>query len=274
MDFATKLLEATGKGYVSYSALKYAADGSRSQDMKLFELYMKGLLKKKSPALTFGSLYDAMLLEPETLNERFIVLDDSEVIAELKDSYKNPKASAPYKAWKAEQDEKISDRGLTIVSQDDWNEAERMIARLDASEVADPMTGEIVPVRYYLTGTAQHEINSWIGEIPVRGFLDCYAEENGFIADSKSTRSIHGFRYDVGSFCYDIQAYIYTQVMDTEDFYWVVQEKASPYLCGVYKASERSLASGKEKFWTAVSNINQWLENGGETASFALSGEI
>ena len=42
MDFANKLMERTGKGYLSYSALKYAADGSRNQDMKLFELYMKG----------------------------------------------------------------------------------------------------------------------------------------------------------------------------------------------------------------------------------------
>ena len=264
MDFATKILEATGKGYVSYSALKYAADGSRSQDMKLFELYMTGRLKKDSPALTFGSLYDAMLLEPETLNARFTLLDDSEIVAELKDSYKNPKLSGPYKAWKKEQDEKIAGGNLTIVSQGDWDMAEKMIARLDASEVANPITGEIV----------QHEINSWIGDIPVRGFLDCISEENGFISDSKSTRSIHGFRYDVGSFCYDIQAYIYTQVMGTNDFYWVVQEKTSPYLCGVYKASDRSLASGEQKFWTAIANINQWLENGGNTASFALSGEI
>ena len=53
MEFASKLMERTGKGYVSYSALKYAADGSRQQDMKLFELYMRGLLKKKSDALYF-----------------------------------------------------------------------------------------------------------------------------------------------------------------------------------------------------------------------------
>ena len=152
--------------------------------------------------------------------------------------------------------------------------AETMIRRLDASEVVDHFTGEIRPVRYYLTGTPQYEINSWIGEVPVRGFLDCYAGENGFIADSKSTRSIHGFRYDVGSFCYDIQAYIYTQVMGTNDFYWVVQEKTSPYLCGVYKASERSLASGEQKFWTAIANVNRWLDNGQRTESFALYGEI
>ena len=274
MDFATKLLEATGKGYVSYSALKYAADGSKSQDMKLFEMYMLGLLKKESDALTFGSLYDCMLLEPEKLQTSFIVLDDSDVILELGSTYKNPRSSNPYKEWKKEQEEKVRQHNLTIVSKDDWVTAERMIERLNNSEVINHETGELTPVKHYLTGTTQHEINAWIGDVPVRGFLDCYSKEHGFIADSKSTRSIHGFRYDVGNFCYDIQAYIYTQVLGTNEFYWVVQEKSSPYLCGVYRASDRSLASGEEKFWTAIANINKWLNNGARTETFALYGEI
>ena len=85
MDFSKKLLERTGKPYLSYSAIKYAADGGKQQDMKLFEMYMKGLLKKESDALRFGSLYDTMLLEPENLYERFYLLDDSVIIEELKD---------------------------------------------------------------------------------------------------------------------------------------------------------------------------------------------
>lgn len=104
MEFAKKLVERTGKPYLSYSALKYAADGGRQQDLKLFELYVRGLLYKDSPALSFGSLYDMMLLEPEKVNEQFYVLDDSEIIAELKDSYKNPRASKQYKEWKASQE--------------------------------------------------------------------------------------------------------------------------------------------------------------------------
>ena len=54
MDFAVRLQEVTGKGYLSYSALKYAADGSSDQDMKLFELYMRGLLRKNLLSKSFG----------------------------------------------------------------------------------------------------------------------------------------------------------------------------------------------------------------------------
>ena len=34
MEFAKKLVERTGKPYLSYSALKYAADGEKQQDMR------------------------------------------------------------------------------------------------------------------------------------------------------------------------------------------------------------------------------------------------
>src|SRR6056300_142952 len=117
MEFARLLVERTGKPYLSYSALKYAADNSKQQDMKLFELYMRGLLKKDSPALTFGSLYDCMLLEPEKVDEKFYVLDDAEIIAEI--GGKNPRATKAYKEWKAAQESDSRE----VVSESDWNMA-------------------------------------------------------------------------------------------------------------------------------------------------------
>lgn len=269
MEFAKKLVERTGKPYLSYSALKYAADGGKQQDMKLFELYVRGLLKKDSPALTFGSLYDMMLLEPEKVNDNFFVIDDTEIMLQLKDKYKNPKASKQYKEWKASQDT----GGKTQVSEDDWQMAVDMINRLDASEIVDPETGELIPVRNFLMGEAQVEFNTWIEDIPVRGFFDVKGDD--FVTDSKSTRSVYGFPFDVKSFDYDIQAYIYTQVAQTDTFYWVAQGKTKPYLTAVYKASPQILASGERKFWSAVNNISRWLDDPHkETDSFAIYREI
>ena len=269
MDFALRLQEVTGKGYLSYSALKYAADGSQDQDMKLFELYMRGLLRKNSPALSFGKLYDCLLLEPEKADDLFYVLDDTDIVNELKDKYKNPKASKVYKERTAHALEEAEKLGKTVVSEDDMSMAENMILRLDSSEVLDTDTGEIKMVRDYLIGNAQYEINGWINEIPVRGFLDVLGD--GFITDSKSTRSIAGFKYDVNKFNYDIQAYIYTQVIGIDTFYWVVQQKSKPYLCAVYKASESTIANGERKFWSAIENIDRWLSNPAkDTNTFAL----
>ena len=41
-------------------------------------------------------------------------------------------------------------------------------------------------VREYLNGSTQFEINDWIGDIPVRGFLDVMGD--GFVSDSKTSR--------------------------------------------------------------------------------------
>lgn len=276
MEFAKKLQERTGKGYLSYSACKYAADGSKQQDMKLFELYMRGLLKKDSPALTFGSLYDTMLLEPDELENRFLIFNDEEILDKLSKSYKSPKSSKAYKEYVSQFEEEAEIEGKSVVSTDDVAMSGDMIARLKSSYIKTT-DGKMVNIydEFLSGGEVQGEILGWIGDIPVRGFTDFVKGDRSMIVDSKSTRSIHGFRYDVKNFCYDIQAYIYTEALGITDFYWVVQEKSKPYLCGVYKASERTIEDGKRKFWSAVENIDGWLSDPQmETESFALYGEI
>ena len=60
MTMREQLMERVGKPHLSYSSLKYALG-----DMRLWEMYMKGELKRESDALFFGSLYDMLLFEPE-----------------------------------------------------------------------------------------------------------------------------------------------------------------------------------------------------------------
>jgi hypothetical protein len=109
----------------------------------------------------------------------------------------------------------------------------------------------------YMMGDYQVEFNDFIDDIPVRGFFDCKGAE--YVSDSKSTRSIPGFRYDVNKFSYDIQAYIYTQVAGLDDFFWVAQEKTYPYPVAVYKAKEETILRGQFKFEHAVAKIKDWL---------------
>ena len=101
------------------------------------------------------------------------------------------------------------------------------------------------------------------GRKRVRGFLDCLGD--GFITDSKSSRSVDKFRYDVNSWSYDIQAYIYTQVFGIKDYYWVVQEKAYPFYPALVKCSDETLFKVEMKFNEAVGNIKQWLTEGSPT---------
>ena len=244
MGFSIKLQEKTAKSYLSYSSVKHALN-----DMRAFELYMKGKLKKESPALYFGSMYDMMLFEPQKAKDTYQVINHDEVMEKMSDrvkSLKNPKSSSEYKAAVAQLKTEAIESEKTLVDESDWKTAHYMVKRLVDSGVKDQ----------YLKGEYQLEFNEFIEDIPVRGFFDC---KGLYVADSKSTRSLSGFRYDVNKFSYDIQAYIYTQVAGNDEFYWVAQEKTYPYPIAVYKASEQTIARGKFKFEQAVEKIKDWL---------------
>ena len=253
MEFANKLQAITGKDYVSYSSIKYAL-----ADMRLFELYMAGKLKKESAALSFGSVYDLLLFEPNKFEEQYVVFDDSEIIEGI--NSKNPRITKVYKEWKSDFLKQIGNREMVLA--EDYQMAIDMIARLQDTGIIDQ----------YMTGDYQVEFNTFIGDIPVRGFYDCLGDS--YVTDSKSTRSVTGFRYDVPKFGYDIQAYIYKEVSGKDDFYWVAQEKTYPYLPGVYRASDVSIQRGHDKFWRAVETIREYLEGNKSTDLFYIAEEL
>lgn len=245
MEFSLKLQEKTGKSYLSYSSIKNALT-----DMRAFELYMAGKLKRESPALTFGSMYDMMLFEPDKAKATYQVIDHDEIMAKMGDrvkALKNPKSSSEYKAAVQQLKTEAVEEDRQLVDESEWKTAHFMVKRLIDSGIKDG----------YMMGDYQVEFNEFIDDIPVRGFFDCKGAE--YVSDSKSTRSIPGFKYDVNKFSYDIQAYIYTQVAGLDDFFWVAQEKTYPYPLAVYKAKEETILRGQFKFEHAVAKIKDWL---------------
>tara|TARA_R100000654_G_scaffold18609_2_gene38625 strand:- start:1006 stop:1776 length:771 start_codon:yes stop_codon:yes gene_type:complete len=242
MNMRDRLTESVGKPHLSYSSLKYALG-----DMRLWEMYMRGQLKKESQALTFGSLYDMMLFEPDNVRDRFYCLDDSDIVATI--GGRNPRNTKKYREWKAEALQTTQNADKELVSTEEWKTAEEMIERLKVSGLYD---------KRFAGGKYQVEFNVDLDGIPLKGFLDCLQDD--CIIDSKSSRGINKFKWDVSGWSYDIQAYIYTKVFDIKDFYWVVQEKTFPYFPADVKCSEETLFKGEMKFHEAVENINAWLD--------------
>ena len=246
MNMRDMLTESVGKPHLSYSSLKYALG-----DMRLWEMYMRGQLKKESEALTFGSLYDMLLFEPDKAHDTYYVLDDMDIVNSIGGKY--PRNTKKYREWKAEAEQTAQNADKELVNQEDWKKAQEMIQRLKDCGLYD---------KRFAGGRFQVEFNVDLDGIPLKGFLDCLMDGK-FIVDSKSSRSIDKFRYDVNSFSYDIQAYIYTKVFDINDYYWVVQEKAFPFYPADVKCSEETLFRGEMKFHQAVENIQAYL-NGNE----------
>lgn len=248
MTMREQLTERVGKPHLSYSSLKYALG-----DMRLWEMYMKGQLKKESEALTFGSLYDLLLFEPEKFNDVYYTLDDSSIVASIGGKY--PRNTKRYKEWKAEAQQHADHADKELASEADVKKAKEMIQRLKDCGLYD---------KRFANGRYQVEFNVDLDGVPLKGFLDCL-QDGQFIVDSKSSRSIDKFRYDVNSFSYDIQAYIYTKVFGLRDFYWVVQEKAYPFYPADVKCSEETLFRGEMKFHQALENIQNFLNGNDKT---------
>ena len=251
MSLREQLTEKVGKGHLSYSSIKYALG-----DMRLWEMKMKNEIKYTSDALVFGTLYDMLLFERKEAMEKYTVVDSDQILCncsqKTQDS-KSPHLTKEYKEAKSLMESDAKAKGRTLVSSEDWKKANDMIERLDACGLTNS----------YLKGKYQVEFNEEIDGVPVKGFLDCLGD--GFITDSKSARSVEKFRYDVNSWCYDIQAYIYTKVFDIKDYYWVVQEKTFPYYPALVKCSDETLFRGEMKFHQAVENIERWLKEGSPT---------
>ena len=241
MSMRDQLQERYGKPHLSYSSLKHALG-----DMRHFEMYMRGEIKYSSDALTFGSLYDCLLLTPSEAPDQYVILPDEELTKGI--TAKNVKATKEYKRRVEDWSKEALEAGKTIVTEEDWQRARDMIDRLSDEGVLDDVLSG---------GQPQVEFNEDVDGVPLKGFIDYLHPD--FVLDSKSTRSMSKFRYDVNSFCYDIQAYIYTLVTGKSDFYWLVQEKSEPFYPGLVKCSEKTLFSGEMKFNEAVENIREWL---------------
>ena len=216
MNIPEKLMERYGKSHLSYSSLKQALG-----DMAQFDRYMKGELKYKSDALSFGTLYDMLLFERDLAMDKYVIVSQDKIIADCSDKTKDskrPTLTKEYKEAKEKVELEYAEQGKVICAPDDWKMANDMIDRLDA------------------------------------------CGGNGFISDSKSTKSVEKFRYSVRDFSYDIQAYIYTKVFNIKDFYWVAQEKTYPYLPALIKCTDETLFVGGMKFTNAVTRIEDFLD--------------
>ena len=94
-----------------------------------------------------------------------------------------------------------------------------------------------------------------IDGLAIRGKADIL-RPGVFVADVKTTndglndRELYDgtlknqFAYTVEKYDYDLQAYLYTQLYDVPDFYWLVIDKTTTDI-GVFKASAETLESGK-----------------------------
>ncbi len=98
--------------------------------------------------------------------------------------------------------------------------------------------------------------------LPVRGKADIL-KPGQYVADVKTTNDglkdielkdgslRNQFAFTIAKYDYDLQAYLYTQLYDVPEFYWLVIDKTTTDI-GIFKASEQTLESGRLKLDAAL----------------------
>ena len=96
-----------------------------------------------------------------------------------------------------------------------------------------------------------------INGLAIRGKADIL-KVGEYVADVKTTADglkditlkdgtiTNQFKFTIQKYDYDLQAYLYTQLYDVPDFFWLVVDKFTTDI-GIFRASEETLQSGKDK---------------------------
>ena len=235
-----------GKDYVSYSSLKELLVSPLA-----FERYMTKK-KEPTPAMNFGSAFDCKLFTPEEFDKRFFVFDP--------DDRPDPDktfAAKVNKEWKAEQFAAAEIGKKTTLSLDELGMLDQMIKRIKETGVYD----------MYFRGTeVQKKLEGEIEGVPLLGYADSFSPMLRRGADLKTfgesidlfpTRA--KFKYH-----YDLQAYVYTELLGIENFQFIVVTKKEPFDVAVFDCSEDFIARGRDKFFRAVERLNFFFKEGAE----------
>ena len=235
--------------HLSFSALKAF---EKSPNHFLAYEAAKDQTRTASPAMLFGSLVHCMVLEPLEVQHRY---------AEA------PKCDRRTKAGKeqfAEFSDKVEDRGLEVITSQDWQRAENCAASI----ISNPTYGRI-----FDQATTEVEINSEISGFKFRAFVDLVLAEGAACGDLKTTRdaSPRSFQRTMYTELYHVQAALYCALTGADNFYIVAAESMPPHNVVVYEIDDAALEAGREKLAEIVNAFDAW---DGAPASYSQGLEI
>ena len=228
-------------GYLGQHAL------SSSSCKKLIEspkAYATSLTESSpdSQALRDGRLTHLCVLEPHRLDE-FTFVDGT-------------KASKSFKLTAEELGKDLVYTNLEL------NKAQKMAKAVLANEEAAAL----------LSG-CEFEIPA-IGEfmgLPFRGKAD--AKKGTTIIDLKTTANIRDFMYSANKYSYDLQAALYLDLFDADDFIFLVVDKRTLDV-GVYTITAGFIDSGLQKLQVATDAYKNYIMSDYDLEQYTFYGEL
>jgi len=220
---------------LSYSSLKYLL-----KSPKWFAHKLKKQDDKETQALRDGKLIHTQILEPNKYDQFTFVDTSSKNTTKWKLAKEQNGASNTYTKKEQYMCNRISSAFLQNA---------KCVSFMKGAENEIPMLKEVLG-------------------IPVRAKADIL-KEGEYVADVKTTiddlkdvvvdgKMSNSFADTIDAYDYDLQAYLYTQMFNVPDFYWLVINKFTTDI-GVFKASAKTLQRGKDKLEAAVALYNAFF---------------
>jgi hypothetical protein len=212
-----------GKQALSSSSLKMVLSSPKTYK------YVTKYGQSETQPLRDGKLFHTMILEPHKIDELTIV----DVAT---------KAGKAYKEAKAE--------GLEVYTTNEIKAAERL---------ADAILRNDEAVHYM--SKAQFEIPeiAMIDGIPFRAKADILKDNQ--IVDLKTTTGLNEFRYSADKYSYDLQAYLYREMFNVDEFVFVCIDKGSLDI-GIFECSDEFYEKGKRKLEQGIANYKYFFGQG------------
>jgi exodeoxyribonuclease VIII len=213
--------------HLSYSSLKAFAKSPNH--------YLEYISKdyKDTPAMAFGRAFHALLLEPDTFNERFAIA---------------PKCDKRTKAGKDEwQSFSEANKGKEAIDGGDYENLLKMVANVQSEERRS--LKKINP---------EVPVSGIIQDIEFKAILDGVSVRH--IVDIKTTQdaSPKSFSRAIFDLMYHLQAAIYCELTGINDYYILAVENCAPYNVQEYKLSFDVLQTGRVQLFELIRKFKNW----------------
>jgi len=209
-----------GKQALSSSSLKMVLSSPKTYK------YVTKYGQSETQPLRDGKLFHTMILEPHKIDELTIV----DVATKAGKAYKEAK-----------------EQGLEVYTTKEIKDAERL---------ADAILKNDEAVHYM--SKAQFEIPeiAMIDGIPFRAKADIL--KDNMVVDFKTTSGLNEFRYSADPYSYDLQAYLYREMFNVDEFVFVCIDKGSLDI-GIFECSDEFYEKGKRKLEQGIANYKYFF---------------
>ncbi len=244
------------KDYISASAIKR---------LKVSPLhYREAEPEAESDALLFGSAYHTFILEPDKFDKEYYVFDDSVVCGALiAKGAKSPRATNDYKGWLA--GEMSFADGKIMIDKADYDKLVAMKSRLMSHPYARMLLNNGRNEVAYMG-----EIETEVGAIKVKIKPDHFNDKKKIITDLKTCQSasLDDFPRHAADLDYHIQAAFYSDILEkiTGDdrpytFFFIAQEKKSPYAFNLFESSAQFISQGRYEYEMLLQLYKYCIDN-------------